>query len=112
MPHTPRTHRLAGGNVASGGLTTLATVPPGERWLVKYATLVHFLGASTGVGLWAAFDGDFAPICRAAALGSGISATFVELYGVLNAGDELQVEYETGGGGGCYFHVGGLIFEL
>lgn len=112
MPHTPRTHQLAAGNVSSSGLTTIAVPPPGARWLIKYVNLVQYSGSASDLALWLAFDGDFSMIAGVSAQPSGSPVVFKELYGVAEAGQELQLQFGVGGGGGCYFHVGGLVFEL
>lgn len=111
MALEPRTHRLAAGHEVATGQTAVGTVGPGARWLVKYVELLNFTGATTSVGLFVDAGDDLSPITFEAALVNTGEVKIVECYAVLNEGDDLVLAIGTGGGGGVYFHVGGLIFQ-
>lgn len=112
MPHPPRTTQLFAGQIGTSGLTTVGTVPPGARWLVKYVSFVPSATNPGSGGVFVVHDGELSILTYELAMVSFEHYQYVELYGVLDEGDELIVQAASVVGGDAFVHIGGLVFEL
>lgn len=90
----------------------LGTVPPGARWLVKYVALYNGSGGPTSSGIATEQDGDYSILAWQADIPAQAFYREHEMYGVLEAGDDLVLFVFSAATPALYYHVGGLVFEL